>query len=277
MNRSILKLLQKKLAASGDYAGAIDGISGPITNAAVESALRGRASSLPDGWVAWPAKRKAVAMLQLLCREGGFDTGPIDGWWGPQTQFAVDSLQTLDATGSAPPPWRDRPAARVNSNGWPPEDEAAMNAFFGPHGLPDGRSPGLTSVECPWTLRLAWNRSATTRRIGCNTKVADSLGRVLTRVWETYGETEIRRLRLDTYGGCYAARRKRGGTSWSTHAWAIALDWDPDNNQLRWGRDRATLARPEYDEWWSIWESEGWLSLGREKNFDWMHVQATAS
>lgn len=49
MNRSILKLLQKKLAASGDYAGAIDGISGPITNAAVESALRGRASSLPDG------------------------------------------------------------------------------------------------------------------------------------------------------------------------------------------------------------------------------------
>src|SRR5690606_40229401 len=171
MNRSILKLLQKKLAASGDYAGAIDGISGPITNAAVESALRGRASSLPDGWAAWPAKRKAVAMLQLLCREGGFDTGPIDGWWGPQTQFAVDSLQTLDATGSAPPPWRDRPAARVNSNGWPPEDEAAMNAFFGPHGLPDGRSPGLTSVECPWTLRLAWNRSATTRRIGCNTKI----------------------------------------------------------------------------------------------------------
>jgi hypothetical protein len=66
----------------------------------------------------------------------------------------------------------------------------------------------------------------------------------------------------------------RGSSRMSTHAWAIAIDWDPDNNQLQWGRDRATLARPEYRDWWEIWEREGWLSLGRVKNYDWMHIQA---
>jgi hypothetical protein len=105
-------------------------------------------------------------------------------------------------------------------------------------------------------------------------KVSESLERILHRVREEYGDEEIRRLRLNLYGGSYNVRRKRGGTSWSTHAWGIAMDWDPGNNKLKWGRDRATLAKPEYDTWWRIWEDEGWVSLGRESNYDWMHVQA---
>ena len=75
-------------------------------------------------------------------------------------------------------------------------------------------------------------------------------------------------------GGCLNVRRMRGGTRWSTHSWGIAMDYDPEQNQWKWGRDRATLALPEYDAWWRLWEEEGWTSLGRTKNFDWMHVQA---
>ena len=66
----------------------------------------------------------------------------------------------------------------------------------------------------------------------------------------------------------------RGGTRLSTHAWGIAIDWDPERNQLKWGRDRAAFADAAYEPWWQAWESEGWVSLGRERNFDWMHVQA---
>ena len=66
----------------------------------------------------------------------------------------------------------------------------------------------------------------------------------------------------------------RGGTKPSTHSWGIALDWYPSRNKLRWGRDRASLAAPDCDDWWRIWEAEGWVSLGRSRNFDWMHVQA---
>ncbi|MCH7410937.1 hypothetical protein MM239_16125 [Belliella sp. DSM 111904] len=60
------------------------------------------------------------------------------------------------------------------------------------------------------------------------------------------------------------------------HSWGIAIDFDPSNNQLKWGRDMATFAGPEYHAWWDIWESEGWVSLGRLRNFDWMHVQAAS-
>lgn len=69
-------------------------------------------------------------------------------------------------------------------------------------------------------------------------------------------------------------RKMRGGSKWSMHAWGIAIDIDPSNNRLRWGKDKARLARPEYDEWWQIWEGHGWTSLGRVKDYDWMHIQA---
>ena len=37
---------------------------------------------------------------------------------------------------------------------------------------------------------------------------------------------------------------------------------------------RFAFARPEYNMWWKLWEEEGWVSLERQRNFDWMHVQA---
>lgn len=277
MTRDLVRLLQRKLAASGSYTGPIDGDAGPALAGAVTAALTAASARPRQGWQGWTDKRKLVAYLQLVAHDSGIDAGAIDGLWGPQTAFAADSLQTLERTGSLPDPWRDfdlRP--KPNPNRWPKETQASLDEAFGPHGLPNGRTPDLAYVACPWTLKLAWDRRQTTRRIGCNPKVAESLGRVLTRVWEHYGEPEIKALDLDVYGGCYNARQKRGGSSLSTHSWAIALDWDTDHNQLKWGRDRARLARPEYDPWWASWEDEGWLSLGRTRNFDWMHVQATA-
>lgn len=47
-------------------------------------------------------------------------------------------------------------------------------------------------------------------------------------------------------------------------------------NRLRWGRGQARLAQRDAVPFWEAWEAEGWFSLGREKNFDWMHVQAVA-
>jgi hypothetical protein len=58
------------------------------------------------------------------------------------------------------------------------------------------------------------------------------------------------------------------------HAWGIAIDFDAANNGLKWNHTRASLAHPDCIPFWEIWESVGWLSLGRAKDFDWMHVQA---
>ena len=66
----------------------------------------------------------------------------------------------------------------------------------------------------------------------------------------------------------------RGGSSWSMHSWGVAVDLDPDRNRLRWNSSKAYLARDEYKPFWKIVESEGWTSLGRERNYDWMHFQS---
>jgi hypothetical protein len=58
------------------------------------------------------------------------------------------------------------------------------------------------------------------------------------------------------------------------HSWGIAIDFDPMRNQLKWGRDKARLAKPDAKKFWQAWERQGWVSLGRRKNYDWMHVQA---
>jgi hypothetical protein len=235
--------------------------------AAVLLAMRSR--DLPGGWRDWPDPRQAVALIQVIAKLKSLDPGVIDGFWGQVTQYAFDGLVHLRDQGSPLPNWRDDAPIEANPHRWPGQAQDSLIAFYG--------SPckvRQVPVRCPWTLRLAWDLDSKLTSISCHEKVAASLSAVLEAVYAHYGEAELKRLRLDRFGGCYNCRPMRGSSRLSTHAWAIALDWDPDLNQLQWGRDRATLARPEYQAWWAIWEREGWLSLGRSKNYDWMHVQA---
>lgn len=269
MNIGAMKILQKELATDGHYSGPINGKRDADTQAAIEAIIDARSDELTGDPGSWSAKRKSVACLQLACHDRDIAVGPIDGLWGPQTDNGYDELIALQETGARPPPWRDPPSSDANPNGWPAENEASLRSAYGAPG-----EVSLVRVPCPWTLSLAWDPRKKTQSITCHEKVSESLGRILRRVHEEYGDAEIKRLRLNLYGGSYNVRRKRGGTSWSTHAWGIAIDWDPGRNKLKWGRDRASLSKPDYETWWRIWEDEGWVSLGRERNFDWMHVQA---
>ena len=219
-------------------------------------------------WHIWPNERQAVLCLQTLSQNAGFAAGELDGLWGPQTAFASDQLAYLQAHAEAPAPWRLEPVA-PNPNAWPLERQEALSAFYGPPG--EGH---LVSLALPYPLRLSWDLGTVVQRTRCHAKVRDSLGRVLTAVLSHYGAAAINELRLDVFGGGYNLRDKRGGSTLSTHAWGIAFDFDPDRNQLQWNAARARFARPDYAAWWACWEAEGWVSLGRTRNYDWMHVQA---
>lgn len=237
----------------------------------VPNILAPHAMDLPDNWQGWELERQSIALVQMVAKANSSDPGPIDGLWGQRTDTAFEDLTFFRDHGEMPPNWReDAPdIIEANPRGWPLQNTSSLTNYYGP---PCDFS--RRSVRVPWTLRLSWDNSTTVSSISCHEKVADSLGEILEAIHAHYGEDELIRLGLDQYGGCYNCRKKRGGSSWSTHAWAIAIDWDPDRNSLRWGRDRAQMARPEYIDWWKIWEAEGWVSLGRASNFDFMHVQA---
>lgn len=271
MLKRAIELVQQHLQSLGHYNGPIDGRPGAGTEAGTNWVITQRTTELPVGSLNYPLDRRMILVLQLMCKDKAIDCEPIDGYWGPVTQNAYESLLHLLATGQLPPNWRDEEPSDANPQSWPRDtgNQAAMRAFYGAPG-----SPPIKKIRCPWTLRLAWDTSVRVTYVGCHAKVADSAERVLSKVHAHYGDAELKRLRLDLYGGCFFSRKKRGGSSWSTHAWAVALDWDPARNQLKWGRDRATLDHRDYDFWWRSWEGEGWVSLGRSRNFDWMHVQA---
>ena len=267
-----IRLLQSRLATHGHYSGPIDGDRGPLTDAAIRKALPNLGTGLPPDWPGWTARRLAIAALQLVAKSEGVDPGPVDGWWGPQTDYAANALLLKADTGHLPD-WRDITPSTANPNNWP--GESNVTAFYGPHGTPEGRRPPLVKVPSPWTFRIAWNLAQTRSFLWAHEKTAASVTRILSRIHLHYGEQRLRDLRLDIFSGDYDPRLMRNSqTKWSMHAWGIAYDFDDTRNQLNWGADRASLARPEYRPFWEIWESEGWVSLGRTKNYDWMHVQA---
>jgi len=268
MTRLTVRLIQRQLSAEGFAPGDIDGKLGRDSYAAVEKALLARLPNLPPEWQSWSNPRKTVAYLQLLCKEQQIEVGPIDGYWGQQTDYGYKTLAYLLEHGEPPQPWRDRLPPADNPNDWPEQDEDQLSAFYGATGT------NQVKLDLPYPHRLAWDLRQTVHSFSCNAGVHDSAHRVLSKVLNHYGLERIKELRLDRWGGCLNVRKMRGGSTWSMHAWGIAIDYDPDRNKLEWGRDQAAFARPEYEFWWSCWEEEGWTGLGRAKNYDWMHIQA---
>lgn len=273
MKTSVAKALQMRLRMLGHYTGKIDGDRGPKTAAAVDAALRENADTPPEAMSGWSDLRKANAVLQLWCKAEGIDAGKIDGLWGPQTEFAVDTVIAKMREGVMPEAWRDTIEIPAAAERWPHQRD--LVSFYGPPGRTGGPVPSyVVRVPCPWKLKIAWDLSSLRTHLNVHEKLADSLGTVLEKVHSIYGDENIHRLGLDLFGGDYNARLMRGGTKPSTHSWGIAFDFDPARNPLKANRATARFAHPDYEDWWRAWEDEGWVSLGRARNFDWMHVQA---
>ncbi|MCH7401533.1 M15 family peptidase [Belliella kenyensis] len=253
--------VQTWLSTKGLYTSTIDGIPGPLTYRAIDES-----GVIPQEW---SNRRKLVGMLQYITMQYGQNPGPIDGYFGPNTLHAFENAKYVIDQGNTPPVWRPEELAQRRSP-WPKQYTPEFDQFYGKKGS------SLVYAHSPYELKIAWNTSQKVSRFMCHEKVKDSIEKVLRAVLNHYGPSRLKELRLDYFGGCYNDRSIRGGTLPSMHSWGIAIDFDPSNNQLNWGRDRATFARTEYHAWWEIWESEGWVSLGRLRNFDWMHVQAAS-
>ena len=256
----VIIFIQTWLKHKGYYSGAINGNFDPAIIEAID-----KTQKVP---IIWSTKRKMVGMLQIICLEYDEDPGDIDGYIGPSTKYAYDNVMAFINTGKKPAVWRPEELITQVPIKWPKQNSTEFMDFYGAKGSQ------LVYADCPYPMKIAWNPNQVVNRFSCHTKVKSSIEKVLKEVLNHYGEDQVRKLRLNYFGGCYNDRPMRGGTLPSMHSWGIAIDFDPANNGLHWGRDKATFAQPAYEAWWNIWDKEGWVSLGRLRNFDWMHVQA---
>jgi hypothetical protein len=230
-----------------------------------------------------------VKEVQQTLANLGLYTGKIDDEWGEMTTQAVIAFQRINAM---PPNGKistklldllfgqevdDRQQSPPAKSGvllsgdtdrrWPSSNPESLAEYYGEPGMDQER------ISLPYSMRLAWDLNTAINTFACHRLVADRMTHIFREALAHYGLEKIRDLRLDRFGGCLNIREIRGGNFLSTHAWGIAVDLDPANNQLRWGRGKAAFSKPEYEPFWEIVESTGAVSLGRKKNYDWMHFQ----
>lgn len=219
----------------------------------------------------WSGLRKLIGYLQLHLNEKSNTSNKlvVDGYYGEMTNYWFETYLEFLAHGKIKA-WRsDAKPDRQIKTLYP--DYKGLSAFYGP--LSD-ISKEIVTVTVPYTHYLAWNNQKV-NKVSCHRKVKDAYLSVLEEVKKVYGEKNIHRLHLDQFGGAFVnpPRTMRGGNNYSTHCWGIAFDYDPEHNQLKWGRDRAAFATPDYDDWMKAWVAVDAVNLGEIKNYDWMHFQ----
>jgi len=142
------------------------------------------------------------------------------------------------------------------------------------YGSPNETGAGyLVTINLPYHMRIAWDTDSSVNTMRCHKLVADKFLAVFNYLLVRYGYDRIKELGIDLYGGCFNYRRMRNGSAWSMHAWGVAIDLDPARNTLKETKRTARFARPEYKPMIDIFYKHGFISLGREKDFDWMHFE----
>ena len=150
---------------------------------------------------------------------------------------------------------------------WPTQAEVRSGrSLFGPA----GQEQKLVNIQPPYTR---YYRDGPLGSIRVHEAIAPHVQAARREVLAHYGNAEIIRLGLNDYGGSYNLRPTSKGSALSMHAWGIALDFAPAKNGYNCKAPSASLSRPECQAWWDIWEAQGAIPLGRERDYDWMHLQ----
>lgn len=213
-----------------------------------------------------PERQVALTIQKAYNRKAEIDIKE-DGWWGPDTEAAADSLLGVpmirpDESGQQ---CHDGKCSLVRC--WTPTD-AQMRKRYGDVGTRQ------KTILVPFPLRLDWDRATIVNKMTVHELVADRCHDALEETLATFGREKIEAMGLHYFGGSLNVRKKRGGSTWSAHAWGTAHDWWPSRNGLKESHKSAEFAKAIYAPWFEIWERHGFMSLGRCFDFDWMHLQA---
>jgi hypothetical protein len=142
------------------------------------------------------------------------------------------------------------------------------------YGKPDDDgSDYLVTIQLPYPMRLAWDTDTVVTKMRCHRLVANRFVAIFNDLLAHYGLAELKRLGIDLFGGCFSFRKMRGGNDYSRHSWGIAIDLDPARNQLKQSSKTAQFAKAEYKPMIDIFYKHGFISYGRERNFDFMHFE----
>lgn len=174
----------------------------------------------------------------------------VDGWWG---------TKSIEATKA------HLRALMPKVSPWPKQDQASLRAFYGE----PGDESQLVSIAFPFPVFYDGKLVKTTR---VHKKCADSLLRVLKDIGARYFADKGIMEEAQDYGGVFNFRLKRGGSTYSCHAYGAAIDLDADDNTFK---EHWPMQADMPLEIMECFAREGWISAGAFWGYDAMHFQAT--
>lgn len=161
---------------------------------------------------------------------------------------------------------------------WPTENKKAMDAFYGdPDGGHGGANPkweaaNVVELVPPYEMRFSWGPKV--EKLRFHKRCRDAFGEALLEVKKLYGaQKDIEALHLHLTGGSFIYRLMRGSaTQKSTHAWAAALDIDPQHNPFKrkWRKNAGFVPL----EFAACFKKQGLFWRGDNGDIDPMHFQA---
>ena len=114
---------------------------------------------------------------------------------------------------------------------WPKDTQAARNAFYGDPGK--GQIAGqMVAVVPPFAMYYEGKR---VKAIQFHKKAAPALLAALNEIWDycQHDQAKVEAAGVSKYAGAYNPRMVRGSkTKWSNHAYAAAIDLNPEKNAL---------------------------------------------
>lgn len=189
---------------------------------------------------------------QIIATQKRVGTVP-DGFWGPKSVAAAQ--KHLLAMMPKPNPF---------------PVQSGVENFYGRHGVPNGYTPPMKLIKLPFTIYYG---STSVKTLRPHVKCADSLLAVFERLAKAFPTTALRRAAgILTYDGLYNPRKMRGGSAWSMHSWAIAIDLNADKNGNTTHWPTKAVMPIEVME---CFAREGWTAAGAFWSRDAMHMQAT--
>ena len=142
------------------------------------------------------------------------------------------------------------------------------------YGAPNETGKGyLVKIQLPYPMKLAWDTDTVVNTMMCHELVSKNFLDVFNEIHRVYGYEKIKEFGIDLFGGCFNYRKMRGGNSWSTHSWGIAIDLHPSANSLKTPYNNSLFSKPEYKKLHEIFEKHGFENLGKTKGYDAMHWQ----
>ena len=155
--------------------------------------------------------------LQVGLKTLGFDAGVSDGLRGKKTNKALaDSARARFGSAAE---------AKKSDLKRPPRPKPTTYDKARVFGKPG--EPPIETFQPPYPMVFSWGGKVT--KIGCHKMIAAPLKAALEEIGAK-GEAWIKKYGLNIYAGCFNDRSVRGGRAKSDHAWAIAIDLNPDAN-----------------------------------------------